>query len=101
MSLTIAAENTRFKSRARVVLTVFSSGGLGYVIAGILYLVLLVGYKDRIEHDIQALQWVWRLLFGIGLIPLIGVLYHRLTMPESKPYEKCTYPSFLVDTPYQ
>ena len=91
MSSTIAAESNRFNSRARVVLTVFASAGLGYVIAGILYLVLLVGYKDSIEHDIQTLQWVWRLLFGIGIVPLILTLYHRLTMPESKPYEKCMY----------
>lgn len=35
---------------------------------------------------------MWRLLLGIGLVPLFCTLYTRLTMPESKPYEQCMSP---------
>lgn len=75
-------------SRAKLVLTVFASIGLGAFSAGIVYIILLAGFKDAITHDINRLQWVWRLLFGIGLVPLILTLYARLTMKESKPYEQ-------------
>jgi PHS family inorganic phosphate transporter-like MFS transporter len=57
--------------------------------SGIVYVILLAAFKSAVDHDIRHLQWVWRLLFGIGLVPLIITLYFRLVMPESKPYEKC------------
>ena len=69
-------------------LTVFASIGLGGFSAGIVYVVLLAAFKGSIAHNIHHLQWVWRLLFGIGLVPLILTLYARLIMKESKPYEK-------------
>ena len=75
-------------SRAKLVLTVFASIGLGGFSAGITYVILLAAYKGSIASNIHHLQWVWRLLFGIGLVPLILTLYARLTMRESKPYEK-------------
>lgn len=75
-------------SRAKLVLTVFSCIGLGVFTSGIVYLILLAAFKGAVEDDIDHLQWVWRLLFGIGLIPLVLTLYARLTMRESVPYEK-------------
>lgn len=75
-------------SRAKLVLTVFSCIGLGVFGSGITYLILLTAFKSAILDNIHHLQWVWRLLFGIGLIPLMLTLYARLTMKESKPYEK-------------
>ena len=75
-------------SRAKLTLTVFSFIGLGSFSAGIVYIVLLAAFKSAIISDIHHIQWVWRLLFGIGLVPLICTLYARLVMKESKPYEK-------------
>lgn len=75
-------------SRAKLVLSVFSCLGLGVFSSGITFLVLLAAFKRAILNDVNKLQWVWRLLFGIGLIPLIATLYARLTMKESRPYEK-------------
>jgi hypothetical protein len=49
-----------------MVLTIFSAGSLGYMAAGILYTLLLAAFKYSIERDMQTLQWVWRLLFGIA-----------------------------------
>jgi hypothetical protein len=78
-------------SRAKLLLTVFTCLGVGEVAVGIVYVVLLSAFKTSIEADIYRLQWVWRLLLGIGLVPLAGTLYARLTMPESKPYKQCQY----------
>ena len=87
MTSPLSAESHHSGSRALLVLTVFSFIGLGSFSASIVYIVLLSAFKSAIVHDITHLQWVWRLLLGIGLVPLIGTLYARLTLPESKPYE--------------
>ena len=88
MTSSLSAEFNSTGSRAKLVLTVFASIGLGAFSAGIIYVILLAGFKHSIIRDINHLQWVWRLLFGIGLVPLILTLYARLTMKESKPYEQ-------------
>lgn len=76
-------------SRAKLVTTVFSFIGLGSMASAIVYIVLLSAFKGAIDHDVNRLQWVWRLLFGIGLVPAFCTLYFRLTMKETKPYEQC------------
>lgn len=88
MSSAISAEQNTMGSRARLVLAVFSCIGLGVFGSGLTYLILLAAFKGAILVDINKLQWVWRLLFGIGLIPLILTLYARLNMKESQPYTK-------------
>lgn len=88
MTSSIAAEYNPMKSRAKLVLIVFSCIGLGSFSAGIVYIILLAAFKDSIAGDIHRLQYVWRLLFGIGLVPLISTLYARLVMKESEPYER-------------
>lgn len=88
MTSSLSAEHNPMGTRAKLILTVFSFIGLGSFSAGIVYIILLAAFKSSIHSNIHHLQWVWRLLFGIGLIPLILTLYARLTMDESKPYEK-------------
>lgn len=89
MTSALSIESDVFKSRSKLVLSVFTVLGLGEVSVGIIFLVLLAAFKRTIEINLYDLQWVWRLLFGIGLVPLIASLYARLTMKESKVYEKC------------
>ncbi|EXJ57315.1 hypothetical protein A1O7_07662 [Cladophialophora yegresii CBS 114405] len=88
MTSALSAEHNPLHSRTKLVLTVFASIGLGSFTAGITYLVLLVAFKSSVDHNIYHLQWVWRLLFALGLVPVIITLYFRLTMPESKPCRK-------------
>ncbi|KIW97786.1 uncharacterized protein Z519_01370 [Cladophialophora bantiana CBS 173.52] len=97
MTSALSAEHNPLRSRAKLVLAVFASIGLGGMTVGIVYLVLLAAFKSSVNDNIYHLQWVWRLLFGIGLIPLIITLYFRLTMPESKPYRQCEYPLITID----
>jgi PHS family inorganic phosphate transporter-like MFS transporter len=89
MTSSYAAEYNKEASRAKLVLTIFSSIGLGATASGIVYVILLEAFKSSIQDNVSHLQWVWRLLLGIGLIPLILTLYARLTIKESKPYEEC------------
>ncbi|KIV79366.1 hypothetical protein PV11_06929 [Exophiala sideris] len=88
MSSSLSAEHSPIGSRAKMVLAVFSCIGLGSMTSAIVYVILLAAFKSSVNENIHHLQWVWRLLFGLGLVPLIITLYFRLTMPESKPYEK-------------
>ena len=88
MTSALCTEHTEFGTRAKRVLTVFASMGMGAMTAGIVYIVLLAAFKDSIIGNIVRLEWVWRLLLGLGLIPAVATLYARLTMKETKPYEK-------------
>lgn len=89
MSSTLAAEHRVMGSRARLITGVFSFIGLGSLVAGIVFLVLLTAFKSAIESDINRLEWVWRLLLGLGILPLAMTLYFRLKMKETKPYQTC------------
>jgi MFS transporter, PHS family, inorganic phosphate transporter len=90
MTSALSAEHNPLRSRAKLVLTVFASIGLGGMTSGITYLILLAAFKSSVNENIYHLNWVWRLLLGVGIVPLILTLYFRLKMPESKPYEQCT-----------
>jgi hypothetical protein len=89
MSSSLSAEVAPMGSRAKMVLSVFSCIGLGAITSSIVYVILLTAFKGAIHQDIAHLEWVWRLLLGIGLVPCALTLYARLTMKETKPYEKC------------
>lgn len=89
MTSSLSAEHNPMGSRAVLVLTIFCFIGLGSMASAIVYVILLAAFKTAIEHDVERIQWVWRLLFGIGLVPAFCTLYARLTMKETSPYEKC------------
>lgn len=89
MTSTLSAEHRIVGTRARLIMLVFSFIGLGSLVAGIVFLVLLTAFKSAIESDINRLEWVWRLLLGLGIIPAAFTLYFRLKMKETKPYETC------------
>ncbi|KAF9892875.1 Inorganic phosphate transporter pho84 [Aspergillus nanangensis] len=88
MSSALSVEKAALGSRAVQVLSVFAFIGVGNYAASIVFIVLLRAFKSAIYNDIQALEWVWRLLLGIGMIPAALTLYARLTLNETKPYEQ-------------
>lgn len=51
-------------------------------------LLLLTAFTSSVEVDLYHLQWVWRLLLGIGLVPCAPTLYARLRIRETRPYRK-------------
>jgi PHS family inorganic phosphate transporter-like MFS transporter len=89
LSSSLAAEKSPFGTRATQVLTVFSNIGLGNMAASIVFLVLLKAFQGSIAANIAHLEWVWRLLLGIGIIPAVFTLYARLTIAETLPYKQC------------
>jgi len=92
MSSSLSAEKTPLGTRAVLVMTVFASIGLGAITSSIVYLILITAFKSSIEANVNHLQWVWRLLLGIGIIPAACTLYARLTIKETIPYERCESP---------
>ncbi|KAJ5980334.1 hypothetical protein N7481_007632, partial [Penicillium waksmanii] len=88
LSSSLAAEKSPFGTRATQVLTVFSNIGLGNMAASIVFLVLLRAFQGSIAANVAHLEWVWRLLLGIGIIPAIFTLYARLTIAETLPYKQ-------------
>ncbi|KAJ6079222.1 hypothetical protein N7467_008975 [Penicillium canescens] len=88
LSSSLSAEKSPFGSRAVQVLTVFSNIGLGNIAASIVFLVLLKAFEGSIANDLSHLEWVWRLLLGIGIIPALFTLYARLTISETVPYKQ-------------
>lgn len=109
MSASLALEKADSAARAKVVMWTFFLSAIGYVSASITFVILLAAFKGSIENDIHSLQWVWRLLMGLrkfsdcllwyllwqlivrlALLPCLLTIYSRLTMKETRPYEKCT-----------
>jgi PHS family inorganic phosphate transporter-like MFS transporter len=91
MSSSLGTEKSPVASRSKTVLLIFASYGLGSFAANIVFLVLVTAFKGSIESDVKHIQWVWRLLLGIGIIPPAVTLYGRLTMKETTPYQKCEW----------
>ena len=92
MTSSLTAEHNPMKSRAKLVLLVFAGIGVGALTSGIVYLILLAAFKSAIEHDIQHLQWVWRLMLGLAIVPAATTVYARLRMRETQPYKTCELP---------
>ncbi|KAL2811865.1 major facilitator superfamily domain-containing protein [Aspergillus granulosus] len=88
LSSALSVENVSLGTRAVQVLSVFALIGVGNYTASIVFLVLLRAFKSAIYNNINTLEWVWRLLLGIGMVPAGLTLYARLTLPETKPYRQ-------------
>ena len=66
----------------------FSMQGWGNVIGGLVTLVILYCYESSIKGgNVSKLNGVWRLIAGVILIPCLGTLYQRITLPESEKYK--------------
>lgn len=89
MTSTLSAEHTIVGTRAKLIVLVFSFIPLGSLAAAIVFIILLAAFQGSIEANIDHLEWVWRLLLGLGIIPATITLYARLRMKETCPYEKC------------
>ncbi|XHF99944.1 hypothetical protein AWENTII_003424 [Aspergillus wentii] len=88
MSSSLSAEKPPLGSRAVQVLSVFSNIGLGNMAASIVFLVLLKAFEGPVATNQHHLEWVWRLLLGIGIVPAALTLYARLTIGETTPYRQ-------------
>lgn len=49
-------------------------------------MVVTAAFKSAIESDPAYLDYVWRIVIGLGAIPGVCALYYRLTIPETPRY---------------
>ncbi|CAO3656509.1 unnamed protein product [Mucor hiemalis] len=86
LSSVITAEFATTKHRGAMMSAVFAMQGIGQLTAGIVGLVVTAAFKSAIQYDQTNLDYVWRIVIGLGAIPGICALYYRLTIPETPRY---------------
>ncbi|KAF7312350.1 Inorganic phosphate transporter [Mycena indigotica] len=74
--------------RGRMMTAVFAAQGWGNFTAGIVSLIVVVAFKSKILaepalNQLNHIDYMWRILIGIGCIPGVIALYFRLTIPET------------------
>ncbi|KAI8610543.1 major facilitator superfamily domain-containing protein [Chytriomyces sp. MP71] len=89
MSAVITSEFANVRYRVMLLSAVFAMQGIGIMVGGIVFIATLAGMKSQIQADYTVLDQVWRIALGFGVVPAIGAVYFRLTIPET--------PRFTVD----
>jgi PHS family inorganic phosphate transporter-like MFS transporter len=88
MSSAAISDRSATARRGMLLAFTFSMQGWGNFLGGIITLIIIYCYKSSIQaEDVSKLNGVWRLIFGVILIPCIGTLYQRIVLPESEKYK--------------
>jgi len=83
LSAVITSEFATTKRRGSMIAAVFAMQGFGVLAASLVSLVTLVGFQNQIQADVTKVDYVWRILLGLGAVPGAIALYYRLTIPET------------------
>ncbi|KAF9046818.1 phosphate transporter [Hymenopellis radicata] len=87
LSAIISSEFAATKIRGRMMTAVFASQGWGNFSAALVGLIVTVAYKSAVLGDTPPhynhVDYMWRLLIGLGAVPGVIALYFRLTIPET------------------
>jgi PHS family inorganic phosphate transporter-like MFS transporter len=86
LSSVITAEFATTSRRGAMMAAVFAMQGLGQVSAGIVALIATAAFQNSIRADPANLDYVWRIVIGVGAVPGFAALYYRLTIPETPRY---------------
>jgi PHS family inorganic phosphate transporter-like MFS transporter len=67
---------------------VFAMQGFGNFTAALVALIVTVAFKKHIENDadFHSIDYMWRIIIGLGCVPAVIALYYRLTIPETPRY---------------
>lgn len=100
LSAVITAEFAPRKHRARMLSWVFFAQPVGQLLANVLSLAAVEGFKSQITNTdlacragdeglqcVRAVDRLWRLVIGLGMIPALIALAFRFTIPESPRYK--------------
>ncbi|KAF2266279.1 MFS general substrate transporter [Lojkania enalia] len=98
LSAVITAEFAPRRFRARMISWVFFAQPLGQLLANVLSLAAVEGFKSQITNTarscpiedpacFRAIDRLWRLVVGIGIVPAVLALAFRFTIPESPRYK--------------
>jgi PHS family inorganic phosphate transporter-like MFS transporter len=90
LSAVISSEFASTKIRGRMMNAVFASQGWGNFAAALVALIITAAYKNHILNDAvdgplrwNSVDYMWRILIGLGCVPGVVALYFRLTIPET------------------
>ncbi|KAI8888569.1 phosphate:H+ symporter [Backusella circina FSU 941] len=89
LSSVITSEFATTKRRGAMMAAVFAMQGIGQLSAGIVGLIATAAFQNAIHADQTKLDFVWRIVIGLGAVPGVCALYYRLTIPET--------PRFTID----
>jgi len=53
----------------------------------IVSMIILACFKNAIYADTDNIDYVWRIIIGLGALPGCAAIYFRLTIPETARYE--------------
>jgi PHS family inorganic phosphate transporter-like MFS transporter len=98
LSAVITAEFAPRKYRARMLSWVFFAQPIGQLLANVLSLAAVEAFKSQITNTelscgaedlncFRAVDRLWRLVVGLGVIPALIALVFRFTIPESPRYK--------------
>ncbi|KDQ62676.1 hypothetical protein JAAARDRAFT_171223 [Jaapia argillacea MUCL 33604] len=87
LSAIISSEFSAIGLRGRLMTSVFAFQGWGNLTACLVSLIVLAAFKDSVLHDsmpsLKHVDYLWRLIIGLGCIPCAFALYFRFTIPET------------------
>ncbi|KAJ2732434.1 hypothetical protein IW152_003829 [Coemansia sp. BCRC 34962] len=88
LTATIVSEYASVHNRGKLMAAVFSFQGFGNVLAPIVSIIVLACFAQSIDHDVRSLDYVWRIIIGVGCIPGVSTLYWRLIMTDSERFRR-------------
>ncbi|KAG8984990.1 Inorganic phosphate transporter pho84 [Tulasnella sp. JGI-2019a] len=83
LSAIITSEFAATKFRGRMMNAVFSMQAVGQLVAALVSLIVIHAFKSQIDNNTNAVDHVWRIIIGLGMVPAVLALYFRLTIPET------------------
>ncbi|KAJ6474964.1 inorganic phosphate transporter [Mycena sanguinolenta] len=88
LSATITSEFSPVRVRGRMMTAVFAAQGWGNFFAVLISFIVTVAFKDKILADsdvnhLYSIDFMWRIVIGLGCVPGVFALYSRLTIPET------------------
>lgn len=89
MSASITSDRSSMRRRGTMLAYIFSFQGWGSLVGALATMVVLACYKSTMEAGhTSKVDGVWRIVIGLSLIPALGTLYQRLTLPESEHFKE-------------
>ncbi|KIM88284.1 hypothetical protein PILCRDRAFT_95578 [Piloderma croceum F 1598] len=87
LSAVISSEFASTRTRGRLMTAVFAAQGWGNFTAALVAYIIVAAYKPLLLKDsplqLNHVDYMWRLLIGLGCVPGVIALYFRLTIPET------------------
>ncbi|KAG2047945.1 MFS general substrate transporter [Suillus hirtellus] len=90
MSASVTSDRATIRKRGTMLAYIFANQGWGSFVGSLVTIIVLACYKHVMndEGETSKVDGVWRIVIGLSLIPALGTLYQRLTLPESTRYKK-------------